>query len=76
MRRFKNLYFLPVSILVPVKGWNETSIAYHKHRNKPFTKHMFWCVAGAYDGMFEGVWLGLLWPIGAVIAIKRYIDKN
>jgi hypothetical protein len=75
LRPFMMYYFVPVAYFVPNKVFNGIYEEYEKNKNKTLTQHVGYCIMGAYSGVFEGLFLGTVWPITVSVWIKRFIDK-
>lgn len=74
--KIKELYFLPVVFMVPIKVSNEVYEEYIKNKDKSLTLNTVGCIMGAWMGVMTGTFLGITWPISLPIFIARSIDNN
>jgi hypothetical protein len=75
--RIKELYFLPVVFMVPMKAFAGGYEEYIKCKNEldaSLTRHTICCCMGAWTGFLEGAFLGATWPISIPIFIGRCVD--
>lgn len=75
-RLLKHLYFLPMLIMTPIRGFQGGCDGYSRYQDLSLGGHIFGCCLHIYMGLFEGAFIGMIWPISGIIAAKRYIDNK
>ena len=73
---WKQFYFLPVLVLVPIKGIQGICEGYKAYNGQSLSCHVVGCFVNAYGRAVEGAFLGVVWPLSLPIAIKRYFDSR
>lgn len=73
---FKELYFLPVLIIVPIKAVTDAYQEYTLTKNNTLAYNTFGCLMGGLSGIYSGIFLGVLWPISFPIWVARLMDKD
>ena len=72
---WRRLYFLPILITTPVKGFHGAREGYDKYKSLSLGGHVFGCFINTYGGVIEGAFLGVVWPISGFVLVKRYLEK-
>ena len=76
MPLIKKYYFLPVAYFLPAKVFSRGYEEYFNNKNETVTKTTFCCFMGAWSGVFEGAFLGVVWPITIPIMITKELNKK
>ena len=69
-------YFLPVAYFLPMKVFSGGYEEFINNQDKTVTKTTFCCFMGAWSGVFEGAFLGVVWPITIPIMIANQYNKK